>query len=149
MPEVIVRVQALDCHPCKRRPLPFIFAEVRFSTTCLYQTCRSNGLPPTWPEIFRIPLGDVDDQTNLVIEFKQSRLFMCDETIGVITLPLRKIIADGGIDEWIPVENNSCSQAKAHILITNEITEEQITENPDPDPGPRREGLQRIFDEFF
>ena len=148
---MIVSVKTLNCHPCKRCPLPFIFAELRLTNnqTVSYQTKKSNGLPPSWSEVFRFPLDNTDPAAALVIEFKESRLFMCDETIGVITLPLAKIAESGGVDDWITVEQNSSGQVQAHIVITDKMPEEPAECAPEPDAGLRPKGTQKIFDDFF
>lgn len=151
MSEMFVRVQALNCHPCKRYPLPFVFAELRLSTTdtVLYQTKKSNGLPPSWSETFRFPVAQTDPTAAVIIEFKQSRLFMCDESLGTITLPIQKIVENGGVDDWITFEQNSSGQVQAHIVITDKVPDEQTRCLPETEPGSRPEGIQRIFDEFF
>ena len=140
-------VRGLNCHPCKRRPIPFIYVSLCLSDGGeVFVTKKSNGLPPTWTEQFRIPINRVDSDSSLIINFMQSRLFMSDESIGKIILPIEELLRNGGLSDWIPFEENSSGQVTAHVLIsTTEISEDQEPE----EKGNQPPAMQNIYNEFF
>ncbi|EAY13897.1 C2 domain containing protein [Trichomonas vaginalis G3] len=101
-----IKIVGLKSHPCRRSPMPFVYAGVRPSEIGNFQfTSKSNALPPFWDKNFDFVFQD-NQVSNLDFIVAESRLMMVHEELGRVSIPLKWLPYNYVVAEWIPVSTN-------------------------------------------
>lgn len=112
-----IKIVGMKNHPCRRSPMPFIYAGVKLSGIGSFQfTSKSNALPPFWDKNFDFVFQD--NQVN-TIDFivAESRLMMVHEELGSISIPLKWIPYDVVVAEWLPVTSTRKMIDPIYMLV--------------------------------
>ena len=101
-----IKLVGLRHHPCKRSPMPFIYAGVRLTDIGSYRlTSRSNALPPFWDKNFDFEFQD-SQVKSIDIAIVEARLMMVPEELGSVQIPLSWLPYNFVVAEWIPIKPN-------------------------------------------
>ena len=111
-----VKLVGLKRHPCKRKPMPFIYAGCKLHNIGQYKfTPHSNALPPFWDKNFDFAFQDGQVQA-IDIVLAESRLMMVSEELGTVEIPLVWLPYNYVVAEWIPVKSHRENIEKIELL---------------------------------
>lgn len=122
-----MRIVSLRHHPCRRSPMPFIYAECMINgIECIQRTRKSNALPPFWDQSLNFMFSDVP---NMSVEIKliESRLMMNDEELGHINIPLSWLPYNYVVAEWVPIPTTRKNVDQMELLCLFNLCDPDVT----------------------